>query len=361
MQKLKITIVLPHLKVGGTERTAVELANYIARNKSDVTLLLMYKNDNFYKLDDEVHIIEPSFLKNKLGSFFYVFNLLFFLRAQLKKQNPDIIFALGYIAFTLFSSVGLPAKVVVSFRSSPNRVRFPNNKLLNISYKIAHYLLKGRVNGIIAQTSQAAEFFKKSYKCPVATIPNFLRKINHYNLKRKDQIINVGHCSFEKGQHFLIQAFSKLNAPDWKLVIVGDGPKRKELEKLAEELNLINRVVFLGYQKDVDFFLSQSSIFAFTSIIEGYPNALIEAMAIPLPPVSFNCVAGPADIIIDGENGFLVNVGDVETFTQRLQQLIEQPELREKIQNNAIKVREKNHLDNIVPRYLEFFYQILEE
>jgi len=234
--------------------------------------------------------------------------------------------------------------VIISFRSGPSRVRFQDNRILNKVYYLAYILLRRRVNGIIAQTSKAAEVYGSKYSCPIRIIPNFLRNLKVYNVERQEQIINVGHYSFEKGQHYLIKSFAKLNAPTWKLVIVGDGPKRKELNDLAEILGIKDRVIFKGYQKDVDYFLSQSKIFAFTSIIEGYPNALIEAMATPLPVVSFNCEAGPSDIIIDGENGFLVEVGDIDTFGQRLQELIDNPELRDRIQERAYQIRYDNDI-----------------
>jgi GalNAc-alpha-(1->4)-GalNAc-alpha-(1->3)-diNAcBac-PP-undecaprenol alpha-1,4-N-acetyl-D-galactosaminyltransferase len=269
-----------------------------------------------------------------------------------------LIFALGYVAFTLFSSFGLKTKVVMSLRSSPKRIRFPNNRLLNTAYNLSHRLLRKRVNGIIAQTKLAEKTYQRRYTCPIIVIPNFLRELKIHSCERLNQIINVGHLSFEKGQEYLIKAFAKINAPEWNLIIVGDGPKKKELEKLCQSLEIADRVLLIGYQKDVDFFLSQSKIFAFTSIIEGYPNALIEAMATPLPPVSFDCDAGPSDIIVDNENGFLVKVGDIETFASRLQLLIDQPELRQKIQLSASNIKMVNDLNKIIPRYLEFFQRI---
>lgn len=355
---LNILIVLPHLTCGGTERAAAELANFIADQDGQVTLILMYNEEKFYELHPKVKVIEPDFNKKNTGKYIYVLYLIFFLRAQFKKLKPDVVFAMGYIAITLLSSLFLNTKVIMSYRSNPARVRFPKNLILNTAYLFSHWLMRSRVDGIIAQTSLALDYYNKRYSCPVVRIPNFLRELKEYKNERQNQIINVGHCAFEKGQHFLIKAFAKLNAPDWKLTIVGDGPKRKELEKLSMRLGVGAKIFFAGYQKDVDFYLSKSKIFAFTSIIEGYPNALIEAMATPLPVVSFNCEAGPIDIIRDGENGFLVDVEDIDTFAQRLQTLIDQPELRERLQHNALKIRYENDLSMIAPKYLQFFDKI---
>ncbi len=358
---MKIAIVIPKLTCGGTERTAVELANYCVSKGINVTIMLMHKEVKFYGINPDVNLVEPSVYKRKIGKLIYPFFIIYFLRTRLKKVEPDIVLALGYIVYTLFSSLFIRTKVIISFRSSPNRVRFPNNRVLNLLYKFSHWIIKDRVDGMIAQTTMALEIYNRRYNCPIVVIPNFLRDLKKYEIAKQNQIVNVGHCSFEKGQHYLIKAFAELDAPDWKLVIVGDGPKRMELQGLSELLGVSDRVIFTGYRKDVDFFLAQSKIFASTSIIEGYPNALIEAMATPLPAVCFNCVSGPSDIIVDGENGFLIKVGDIQAFAVKLQELIDQPKLRERIQKKAIEIKYDNDISKIAPKYLEFFSEIVGE
>ena len=360
ISSINIIITLVDLECGGTERAAAELANYIAGKGGKVTILLMYKKERFYHIHSGVNIIEPSFTKKELGKLLYIPFLLFFLRSQFKNQKPDIILALGYIAFTLFSSIGLKTKVIISFRTSQTRIRFPGNKALNLTYKFAHCLLRKRVNGIIAQTSQAANVFKKKYSCPVTIIPNYLRELKEFTHERINQIVTVGRCSSEKGQHFLIEAFSKLNAPDWILVIVGDGPKRKELEAIAYKLAINDRVVFTGFQENVDYYFSQSKIFALTSIAEGFPNALIEAMANSLAPVSFNCDAGPSEIIQHGKNGFLVEVGNVDRLAYYLSKLISDDTLRNSVASEAYKAKALYSLDTIAKRYLDFLLLIMK-
>jgi len=198
----------------------------------------MYKDELFYNINPAVKIIEPKNFNRSFGKYLYIIRVISYLRYHFRKEKPDIIFSIGHIALTLFASFGLKTKVVISFRSNPKRVRFPKNKFLNFIYVLTHKLLKRRVNGIIAQTKYAEEIFKKRYNCQVITIPNFLRELNYYEHEKQNQIITVGHCSWEKGHHFLLKAFSQLKAPSWKLMIVGDGPKRKELEELAIRLNI---------------------------------------------------------------------------------------------------------------------------
>ncbi len=352
-------IVLPHLKPGGAERTAVELANYMAGQGDHVTILLMYREEIFFDVSPSVRIIQPESGRSPWGKYLNTLRVVLYLRSSLKAIQPDVIFSIGYMALTLMASLGLSAKVILSGRSSPDRVRFPESRVMNALYKTAHHLLRSRVNGIIAQTQLAASRYAKTYRCPVVVIPNFLRVLSETRPEKRDQIVTVGRCSKEKGQHFLLEAFARLRARGWRLVVVGDGPERGELQQLAEKLRIQERVFFAGFQKDVDAYLAESRIFAFTSLHEGYPNALLEAMATPLPCVSFDCVAGPSDLIRDGENGFLVRVGDVDQLAMRLQQLVDDGELRQSLASRAAERKQIHQIDRIAGQYRGFFTGIL--
>jgi GalNAc-alpha-(1->4)-GalNAc-alpha-(1->3)-diNAcBac-PP-undecaprenol alpha-1,4-N-acetyl-D-galactosaminyltransferase len=251
-------------------------------------------------------------------------------------------------------AIGIKTKVIISGRTSPDRIRFPRSKALTRFYHFCYSLLKFRIDGIIAQTNYAKEVYQKKYNCPIVVIPNFLREIEEFDHVKKNQIVTMGRCVFEKGQHFLLEAFAKVNAPAWKLVIIGNGPLLDNLKTQAKVLKIAERVEFYGFQKDVDYFLSQAKIFAFSSIIEGYPNALIEGMANGLVPVSFNCIAGPSDIISDAENGFLIPLEQTELFAEKLQLLIDSPKLLDNMAIKALKVNQINDLNRIGEQYKEF-------
>ncbi len=354
MVKKKVVIILPKLTPGGTERTAVVLANYMVGKDVDVTVLVMFKRERFYELSPNVKLIEPENFRDKYGKILSFPALLWYLRKSIKSEKPDTVFCLGYMLLGIITSVGLKSKVIISGRSSPDRIRFSGNALFNAFYNFCYSLFKFRINGIIAQTNYAKEVYQKKYNCPIVVIPNFLRDIKEFQHERKNKIITLGRCSYEKAQHFLLEAFAKIDAPNWKLAIVGDGPLLNELKNQANQLNITEKVEFCGFQKEVDFYLSLAKIFGFTSIIEGYPNALIEGMANGLAPVSFNCVAGPSDIIKEGKNGFLVPVGDVNLFAEKLQLLIDNPTILNEIEGNASKIKQTNDLKIIAEKYKEF-------
>lgn len=158
----------------------------------------------------------------------------------------------------------------------------------------------------------------------------------------------------EKGHKYLIKAFSLIEDQSWKLVILGDGPLKLNLEKQAQSLGIEDRLIMPGSVPNVDEWLARSSIFAFSSVSEGFPNALAEAMAARLPAVSFDCNAGPRDIIVHNDNGLLIKEKDVVEFTTALDLLMDDKELRERLGENALQIKEKLSVEDIAKRYFEF-------
>lgn len=354
-----MVISLPHLKPGGAERTASVLANYLVSRGDEVFVLLMYNREHFYELDSRVTLLEPDSRKFRFGRALYLIYAVTFMHRQLVRIRPDVIVALGYIAITLLAAIGTAGKVVVSGRSSPSRVRFPGNPFLNFTYRFLHKALSFKVSALIAQTQRAREMLQLKYpKKQIEVIPNFLRPLTESSVERLDQVITVGRCEKEKGHDYLIRAFTRLNAPNWKLVIVGDGSQSASLRALSSSLGIADRFVITGFTKDVDHYLSQSKIFAFPSLHEGFPNALLEAMANPLPCVSFDCEAGPSDLITHGVNGFLVPTGDIGAMTIYLQRLVDDETLRSSISAKALEKRASHALPIIGEQYRRFLFQL---
>ena len=124
--------------------------------------------------------------------------------------------------------------------------------------------------------------------------------------------------------------------------------------KLSNKLNISYKVKFWGKQEDINKFYRTAKVFAFTSESEGLPNVLLEAMAAGLACISFDCVAGPRDLIIDSENGYLVNMYDCEGYISKLNTLIKNSELREKFSNNAQKQIEQYNINIIGEKFFNF-------
>ena len=194
----------------------------------------------------------------------------------------------------------------------------------------------------------------------IKVIYNPVNCINKINCDSKNRIVTVGRLSKEKGHRFLIEAFAKVKDLSWDLSIVGDGKEMEALKDLANKLGISDRIIFHGHQKDFSLQLSEAQIFVLPSLAEGFPNALIEAMSLPLACISSNCIAGPNEIIQDGVNGLLVEPGNAESLTSALNKLIENQDFRKQLALEAYKVRETLAFDKIANQYLDFIFSINE-
>jgi glycosyltransferase involved in cell wall biosynthesis len=148
----------------------------------------------------------------------------------------------------------------------------------------------------------------------------------------------VGRLSEEKGVHYLIDAFASLRPEQsrTRLLIVGDGPRRHELEHQAHERGVASRVTFTGFQSDTSRWYSAMDAFVLPSLTEGTPMALLEAMAYRLPVIA-SAVGGVPAMLSDRENGILVPPGDVAQLCQAMQTLTTTPALRDTLSEAGVR------------------------
>lgn len=351
MKRKKVMIAIPDMQFGGSERATAEIANYLSGAGVDVSVLIMYDREVNYKLDSRVTLIYPKKDYNKLLNLFY---LVFFIRSEIKKGAPDAVLAMGYKTFIIMACMGLPVRLVDSLRTSANRIRFPNNRLLNLIYAAIRKLIRWRIDGVIAQTERAKSELEKKHSCRIEVIPNSLREINYHDVERENIVLSVGRLSVEKGHRFLLDAFAKCQSDGWILMFVGDGPQRKHLEEQSEQLGISDSVLFEGFQTNVDYYMQKSKIFVLPSLIEGFPNALVEAMANGLACISSDCDSGPGEIINHGKNGFLTEPENSTEIGDYLTLMTADSDLRKKMGNEAMAVKEKYDLQSIGDRYMKF-------
>lgn len=358
------------MSAGGAERVASELANFAVDSGIIVSIITMNPGESFYHLRQNIRHRHPVFDNgNKVVKYLRLLN---FIRKEVDKINPDVVFALGHAEITGFALLATPYRLVRSPRVSPLRVWKPflsvglKGFLFQKLFKLFEGLAAKRFDGVIFQSSQASKILANivSENASQTIIPNFLPqhaseiKINNI-LSRKKEIVSIGRLTVVKNQEALIRAVKSAKlSKDWIVRIVGDGEERQNLEYLVDELGLTHQVVFEGFQKDVGKYLENAQIFVLPSQSEGYPNALLEAMAYGLACVSFDCVAGPSDLIEDGVNGFLVEPENIEKLGARITELAVSRELREKFSEAASEVKVSNKLEIIAQRYLDFLFEL---
>lgn len=361
MEKKKLCLVIPSLQAGGMERVMSELVHCFAAREELKVHLVLYgiSREIFYPIPDNILIRIPRFRFNNKWRLWYTVKTMLFLRATIKKIKPDSILSFGeyWNSFVLLSLLGLKYPVFVSDRSQPD-------KSLGWFHDTLRQLIYPTARGIICQTERAKEIFLTRNKhSNIAVIGNPIKDLKPISetTQREKNVLMVGRLIKSKHQDKLIEMFAKVSLPDWKLIIVGyDHLKQHNmlrLKELAINLGIDHRVVFMGKQENVEEIYLESSIFAFTSSSEGFPNAIGEAMSAGLPVVAFDCVAGPSEMITDGHNGFLIPLFDFRQFEERLAALMNDESLRAKLGSNAKESIKKYSSETICKAFYKFVLQ----
>lgn len=357
--KKSLLIVLPSFVVGGMQRVASLLANELTRMGVDVTLYsLAISNHQFFKLDERIRILEPN---TKSNSSFILIRYLSYINGiksacEMSGAGKILVFGKIQSALTLLALPKRKTDIFISDRASPlQRDSFHMLLLTRIVFKLI------QPGGVIAQTNLAALFQRNIFgaKIRIEVIPNPVKEIIEYDIRRENIVLAVGRLGDSlKGFDRLIEAWSLVNAPEWKLIIVGGNEKDDPvLFERIRELGIVDRIQLMDKTEDVDTLYARSSIFVIPSRSEGFPNALAEAMCAGLACISFDFMAGPRDMITNNVNGVIVNENDIVQLGQEISSLIDNPFKRKELGFQAKLLKIKLNLKSITTKYLDFIYE----
>jgi glycosyltransferase involved in cell wall biosynthesis len=251
--------------------------------------------------------------------------------------------------------MGIP--VVVSERSDPTQ------QTLGAAWEFLRDRTYRQATAIVALTQNTADFLGNRYRTTVRVIPSAVDvpPFSSDRILATDQrrILGIGRLEPEKGFDRLIEAFSTVarQSPPWSLRILGEGSMRASLEGQIGDLGLTGRVTMPGWIQPVWDELARSTIFALPSRYEGFPSALLEAMATGVPSVAVDCASGgPREILNDPSLGLLVP-NQVSALAGGLCTLVQDAERRERIGQAGKKVIERFGWDAMVDAYEEILHQ----
>lgn len=170
---------------------------------------------------------------------------------------------------------------------------------------------------------------------------------------REPVVIAAGRLTWQKGFDLLIRAYAQVarEEPTWRLNVCGKGRLRDKLLALADECGVSEQVDLGRHARDMEAEMERASVFVLSSRFEGFPMVLVEAMSKGLPVVAFDCQTGPAEIVEDGVNGFLVPFGDLDALAARIVELIRDEELRRRFGAAAIERAQNYTSDLVVQRW----------
>ena len=350
---MQILFIVPSLKSGGLERVASLLASKWSEQKHDVTLLTLDSKRPFYQLNKAINLVQAPELYDKKGGIRKAFALWNWLPNEVKKIKAEIIlsFGEGYNAFVVANLGFLKTPIFLSNRTTPLSSLTGLRGVLNpVFYPKSHL--------VFVQTQRAKEILKNRYRgTKFEVLPNPIMDIKNTTDYKQKSILNVGSIGGKKNQSELIDIFSELSEEfkDWNLIFAGDGPNKDCLQDKVLELNLEKRIIFKGVVKDLDSLYDQSSIFAFTSLLEGFPNALGEAMRAGMAVISYDCLTGPSELINHSRNGYLIPIKEKEAYKTYLKKLMINQNLREELGTQARITAESYNLNRIASLYISYF------
>ncbi len=363
MVKNTIAFVIYSLSSGGAERVVSILANELSK-KYTVVIITFKKVSPFYPLSPDVKLfhcvdfVPPS--KNISQALRSNYILLKAIKTYLKREKVNLV--IGFLTSANVLSV-LAAKirnipVIICERNNPFITRLP------LFWRILKKVTYPKATFLIVQTEKIKSYYKVSIDASkLKILPNpiapSLTLTRNPNALRERVILNVGRLNPQKAQDALIKAFAAIKHSGWKLHIVGRGLKEEEYRKLISALNLEETVELLPPTKQIHDHYNTASIFAFTSLFEGFPNALIEAMHFGMACVSTDCPTGPSELIEHGVNGFLIPVNDQEELEKHLQRLVDDEELRNRFGEQARESVERFESEEILGSWKMLIAEVL--
>ena len=348
-------------RVDGGLKVAVNLANELS-DKYEVHLVsILATEECFFDLKSNVRYENLSSKKLSMQKHFLKSVLL--LREYIKKHDIQIVFGIGMS----MNSVGIASTLGLDtvFISCDH-----TNSIVDIDTKVKkfqRYFGAKAADKIITLTTEDRDNYIKKYKMnssKVECIYNWINSIDsveEYNVNSK-RLITVGRFDKQKGYDNLSKVAANVLSkyPDWQWDIYGSGDEeiKDELVKQLSRAGVLSQVNFMGNVKGIENIYPNHGIYVMTSRYEGLPLVLLEAKQYGLPIVSFNCPTGPSEIVLDGENGYLIHNFDTNEMSNKICGLIENEELRVSFSKNSMKNTEKFSKDKILKQWIHLIEEM---
>ena len=375
--KLKLVYITPALYMaGGVERVLTLKANYFAEHFGyDITIILTEGKDKplFYPLSNKIKVINLNIGFEELWSCSFVKKIFVYLKKQrqfkktltkeLMRLRPDITISLLRREINFLNDIKDGSRKIGELHV--NRANYRNFEA-NDSNFFKNLFAKFWMHSLVAKLKKLDRFVVLTEEDKDAwpelknnrVIPDPLSFLpTKYSELKERRVIAVGRYVYQKGFDLLLQAWSKIEKlyPDWQLVIFGDGdrtPYENQMKALGVD---DNRCHLNGPTSNVQHEYINSSIFVFSSRFEGFGMVLVEAMACGLPVVSFDCPCGPKDIIKDGEDGILVENGNIDLLASSLSILINDEFLRKSMSKAGQKNAQRFNIVHIAEQWRDLF------
>ena len=352
---MKIMILSPTLTHAGAERVIANLANKFAELGHDIEIYLYLDLPVWYEIDKRIKITVEEKLLKKTN----LVNRMRFRRKYIRNNQADVVlsFLAPFNMVNIVTVFGLKTPLIVADRNDPRCI--PVNPVIrafrNFLYRFS--------DGAVFQSNNNKAYFSKTVQKKSAVIFNPIDLKEYkgcaFNSPKKLEIVSVGRLIKQKNPMMFLNAFARIcnDFPNHSLVFYGDGDMKDEISEAAEKLGISNRISLPGAVKNVFEEIKTASLYVMTSEYEGMPNALLEAMCLGLPVISTK-VSGAVDVIENGENGLLVECGNVGQLADAMKNLLSDSSKNDAFRQKAVLLADKLDNDSIANQWLEFIKEI---
>ena len=376
-KRYKIVYLTPALYMaGGVERVLTLKANYFADHFGyDITIILTEGKDKpyFYPLSPKIKVVNLDINFEELWTCSFIKKIFVYMKKQriyrkkveveLMRIRPDITISLLRREINFINDIKDGSRKIGELHI--NRANYRNFEAGEANF-IKNLFAKFWMGSLIGKLKQLDRFVvltkddKQSWVelNNVEVIPDPLSFFpSHFSEQKDKRILAVGRYSHEKGFDLLLKAWSQVEKdnPSWRLDIFGDGD-RTSCKKLVCDLGIDkNRCGLHGRTEDVETEYVESSIFVCSSRFEGFGLVMVEALACGLPVVSFDCPWGPRNIVKHGEDGILVENGDVKALADSLLRLMADEKLRRSMSQAGQRNARRFSMEQIAKRWKTLF------
>jgi len=357
----RIVIVIGSMAAGGAERVAATMANAWSDQGREVWLVSTYldKRATGYPLHPGVSTIFLSdvIARGELSRWFTLLRKAFALRKVVRRIRPDVVvsFLTNVNVLSIAAVAALRFPLIVSERTDPAA-----DVELHRMLRFARAWAYPYADALVVQTAAAAQRYGARLRgvARIEVIHNPLpRELEASPLRALQdgvggRVVAMGRLTREKGFATLIEAYGKAlgNDSSWALQIWGDGPLRSDLTELVGKLHLEDRVQLCGATTQPWRALAGAQIFVLSSEYEGFPNAMLEAMALGLPCIAFDCPSGPRELVDGGAAAIIVPPGAVGKLVSTLRDLAADREARRTLGARAAAFVRQNFAEQMVMR-----------
>ena len=290
------------------------------------------------------------------------------LKSVLNGILPDVVVSIGGFEKSFLCHLHGSWKLVFEIHSLPDaQLRSAHSPLEKGIARIGMWLnyrcrIKKYDRVVVLTEEEKKRHWRNDTR--VCVIPNPLRFNPPPVVPPKEKrIISAGRLVPSKNYTSLIRAFGLIASryPDWTLDIFGQGPEDHRLLKEIEDLGLRGRVWLKGFSSNLQEEMARSSVFVLSSLWESFGMVIPEAMSCRLPVVAYDCPVGPRSIITDGEDGYLIPLGDENAFSECLSRLLDDESLRKQMGERAFNASKQYDLGVITSRWKTLFEELVSE